>query len=125
MVHSEAGAFLRQYAPDGSLSRAHIYFPDPWPKARHHKRRLIQAPFLRLLHAKLRRPGRVHIVTDHGGYYEWILEHAAAVGDLYSALPFDPEGSADEGELVGTNFERKYRREGRVFNAITLTTGTT
>ena len=47
MVRAEAGYFLNEFIPDASLSVLHVYFPDPWPKKRHHKRRLIQPPFLK------------------------------------------------------------------------------
>src|SRR5881227_3162677 len=46
-VRAEAGFFLSEFVPDASLAVLHIYFPDPWPKKRHHKRRLIQAPFVK------------------------------------------------------------------------------
>src|SRR5882724_749930 len=46
-VRAEANYFLAEHVPDASLSVVHIYFPDPWPKARHHKRRLIQPPFIK------------------------------------------------------------------------------
>ncbi len=120
LVHTEAAAFVQYRLPNACLRKVHIYFPDPWPKKRHHKRRLIQAPFLRLLHPKLEPAARVHITTDHTSYYQWILEHAHQVDDLYERSPFQALGSAQEGELVGTNFERKYRRLGRSFHAITL-----
>src|SRR3954464_7103066 len=48
MVRAEAGFFLTQHVPSASLSVLHIYFPDPWPKAKHHKRRLIQPAFMPL-----------------------------------------------------------------------------
>jgi tRNA (guanine-N7-)-methyltransferase len=120
VVRAEAGAFVRQYVPDGCLRQVHIYFPDPWPKKRHNKRRLIQAPFLRELHRVLQAEGLIRIVTDHDDYFAWILEHAGQVTDFFGQLPFDKPCSAAEGEVVGTNFERKYRREGRPFHAVTL-----
>jgi tRNA (guanine-N7-)-methyltransferase len=123
LVHAEAGFFLRHYVPDGCFRCVHVYFPDPWPKKRHHKRRLIQAPFLRLLHAKLSAEpggGSVRLATDHSDYYQWMLEQVEQVGELYDRLPFESAPSAGEGELVGSNFERKYRREGRPFNAMIL-----
>ncbi len=125
LVHAEASYFLRNYCSGHVFHRIHIYFPDPWPKKRHQKRRLIQAPFLRELHRLLRPPGQtgdaqVRIATDHGDYHQWMLEHAAQVADLYEMLPFENPESAQPGELVGTNFERKYRREGRPFHALIL-----
>jgi tRNA (guanine-N7-)-methyltransferase len=147
LVHIEAGVFVRNYVPDASLRQVHIYFPDPWPKARHHKRRLIQEAFLRQLHRVLEPAGQVSLATDHADYYQWMLEHAAAVADLFEPMPFRSpltltpsradasEASSpdvtpspvpaerpggDDDELVGTNFERKYRREGRSFHAMLL-----
>ncbi len=120
MLHAEAGYFLRNYVGEGVLSQVHIYFPDPWPKARHNKRRLVQEGFLRELHVKLVAGGRVRLATDHLDYFAWMEEHAAKVEDLYERIAFESPASAEEGELVGTNFERKYREEGREFNGMVL-----
>ena len=116
MVRAEASYFLHEFIADASLSVVHIYFPDPWPKARHHKRRLIQPPFLAELDRVLISNGRVQIVTDHQDYFEQI-EQVLAASPL-RVLEYNRPGSAAEGEFVGTNFERKYRREGRPFYAI-------
>src|SRR5688500_2981961 len=65
-VRAEAGYFLTEFVPPGSISVLHIYFPDPWPKARHHKRRLIQDKFMPIAQRVLRPgSGRLQIVTDH------------------------------------------------------------
>ncbi len=131
-VRVDAAAFVRSYVATGSLRQVHIYFPDPWPKKRHQKRRLVQAGFLRELHRVLRdapaeagEPGMepgpmVRIATDHADYFAWMEEHAAAVSDVFERLPFESPAAADAGELVGTNFERKYRREGRPFYGMIL-----
>ena len=120
LLWADATVFVRNYVPDAALRRVHIYFPDPWPKKRHHKRRTVQAPFLAELHRVLRPDGEVRLATDHSEYFAWMQEHAAAVADRFDVRPFEPPDSAGEGELVGTNFERKYRREGRPFHAMTL-----
>jgi len=120
LLHTEAAFFIRNYVPDAAFRQVHVYFPDPWPKSRHHKRRLIQEPFLRELHRTLEPAGRVRLATDHTDYYQWMLDHAAKVADIYDQLPFESPASAGEGELVGTNFERKYRREGRPFHGLIL-----
>lgn len=61
--------------PDASLDRVYILFPDPWPKARHHKRRLIQPEFLGEL-ARVVKPGaEVRFATDWANYASWALEH--------------------------------------------------
>jgi tRNA (guanine-N7-)-methyltransferase len=116
-VRAEANFFLTEYVPSESLSVLHIYFPDPWPKARHHKRRLIQPAFMPLVQRVLVPGGRLQVVTDHQGYWEENIEPSVR-GSGLKVVDYNRPGSAGEGEFVGTNFERKYRREGRPFYAI-------
>jgi tRNA (guanine-N7-)-methyltransferase len=115
-VRAEAGFFLAEFVPEASLSVLHIYFPDPWPKSRHHKRRLIQPKFMPLVQRVLAPGGRLQVVTDHKDYFEQI--EATVTGSALRVIEYNRPGSAAEGEFVGTNFERKYRREGRPFFAI-------
>ena len=117
MVRAEANYFLTEFVPDASLSALHVYFPDPWPKKRHHKRRLIQPPFLKTVERVLVPGGRLQVVTDHKGYFEENIEPVVRGSNL-GVIDYNRPGSAGEGEFVGTNFERKYRREGRPFYAI-------
>ena len=63
----------RMFAPE-SLAGVRIFFPDPWPKARHHKRRIVQSGTLHLIASRLRPGGVLHIATDHADYAEWIDE---------------------------------------------------
>jgi tRNA (guanine-N7-)-methyltransferase len=121
-VRAEAGFFLNEFVPAQSLSVLHIYFPDPWPKARHHKRRLIQPAFMPLVQRVLRPGGRLQVVTDHQGYWEENIEPTVR-GSGLTVVDYNRPGSAAEGEFVGTNFERKYRREGRPFYAIAAVKG--
>ena len=118
----DANVFLRRNVPDGAFRTIHLYFPDPWPKARHHKRRTLQLSFLKEAHRVLQPGGTVRVVTDHADYFAWMEEHVAeaeALG-LFSRHPFAPLPSAGEGEWVGTNFERKYAKAGRTFNGMVL-----
>jgi tRNA (guanine-N7-)-methyltransferase len=115
-IRAEAGFFLREFVPAGSLSVIHIYFPDPWPKARHNKRRLIQPAFMPVVERALVAGGRLQIVTDHREYFEQI--EPTVKGSNLEVIEYNRPGSAGDGEFVGTNFERKYRREGRPFYAI-------
>jgi tRNA (guanine-N7-)-methyltransferase len=117
MVRAEATFFLREFVSPASLSVLHIYFPDPWPKTRHHKRRLVQPGFVPLMLQVLRPGGRVQVVSDHAGYFEESIAPTIH-GSGMSVVDYARPGSASEGEFVGTNFERKYRREGRPFFAI-------
>lgn len=120
VVRTEAAGFVRSYVAPGTLAQVHIYFPDPWPKARHNKRRIVQEDFLRTLVEKLVPHGNIRLATDHMDYFAWMEEHAALADDVLERLPYESPESAGEGELVGSNFERKYRREGRPFNGMVL-----
>src|SRR5690242_7747957 len=120
-VRTEALYFLAEFVPDASLSVLHVYFPDPWPKARHHKRRLIQEPFVRQVQRVLVPGGRLQVVTDHQDYFEQIESVVKNSGLV--VIDYNRPGSAGEGEFVGTNFERKYRREGRPFYALAAVKG--
>jgi tRNA (guanine-N7-)-methyltransferase len=115
-VRAEAAYFFREFVTDASLAVVHIYFPDPWPKARHHKRRLIQPAFLEQINRALQPRGRLQIVTDHREYFEHI--EPTVLASPLKVIEYNRPGSAAEGEFVGTNFERKYKREGRPFYAL-------
>ena len=121
-VRTEALFFLREHVPDASLSVLHVYFPDPWPKAKHHKRRLVQPPFMEQAQRVLVPGGRLQVVTDHKGYFEENIDPVVR-GSKLTVVDYNRPGSAAEGEFVGTNFERKYRREGRPFYAVAAVKG--
>jgi tRNA (guanine-N7-)-methyltransferase len=108
-ARAEALYFVKEFVPDATISVVHIYFPDPWPKKRHHKRRLIQKPFLDHIERILIPAGRLQVVTDHQDYFQQIQEVVRA--SRLKEVEFAPTE-------VGTNFERKYRRQGRPFYAI-------
>lgn len=74
IIQHDAVEVLQNMLADGSLDGVHIFFPDPWHKKRHHKRRLIQAEFVQLLCAKLKAGAYIHVATDWQEYAEWVLE---------------------------------------------------
>jgi tRNA (guanine-N7-)-methyltransferase len=74
VIQHDAVEVLRHMITDASLDGVHIFFPDPWHKKRHHKRRLIQQEFVKLLDSKLKSGGYLHVATDWQEYAEWILE---------------------------------------------------
>ena len=74
VVEGDAVTFLQNHLSDNTLSRAQIYFPDPWPKKRHHKRRIIQPEFLRLIRNKLAVGGHIHCATDWENYAVHMME---------------------------------------------------
>lgn len=77
MEHDAVEVLTHMIAPD-SLAGAHIYFPDPWHKKRHNKRRLVQAPLVALLASRLRPEGYLHLATDWVPYAEQMLEVLSA-----------------------------------------------
>ncbi|HSF71935.1 MAG TPA: tRNA (guanosine(46)-N7)-methyltransferase TrmB [Methylotenera sp.] len=74
IIQHDVVEVLQNMLADNSLDGVHIFFPDPWHKKRHHKRRLIQAEFLKLLCAKLKVGAYIHVATDWQEYAEWVLE---------------------------------------------------
>ncbi len=126
LLNTDAAEFLHWRLPNQIASVIHLYFPDPWPKAKHHRRRMIQDRFLLDAHRLLIPGGELRVVTDHPDYWTWMEDHFARFtspggsNPLFERWPFAAPPSAREGELVGTNFERKYRAEGRDFHAAIL-----
>jgi tRNA (guanine-N7-)-methyltransferase len=74
LIQHDAVEVLNQMIPAGSLAGVHVFFPDPWHKARHNKRRLLQAPFVKLLAEKLAPGGYLHCATDWEDYAVQMLE---------------------------------------------------
>jgi tRNA (guanine-N7-)-methyltransferase len=78
IIQHDAVEVLRDMIPDASLHAIHIFFPDPWHKARHQKRRLIQPEFVKVLCSKLQAGGYLHLATDWENYAEQMLEVLSA-----------------------------------------------
>ncbi len=74
VIRDDAFALIRDHLIDNSLFGVHIYFPDPWHKKKHHKRRLIQDKLLDILHKRLQTDGYIHIATDWDDYADHIKE---------------------------------------------------
>lgn len=111
LINHDAVEIFAHQLPPASLSRVNLLFPDPWPKKRHHKRRLISPGFVAALHRALAPGGMLHLATDWEPYAEWMLEVIEAHGGWrnrsgngrYAARPeWRPE----------TRFERRGRRRG-------------
>ncbi|MEJ6719242.1 MAG: tRNA (guanosine(46)-N7)-methyltransferase TrmB [Akkermansiaceae bacterium] len=73
---------LQWLLPERCVDRLHLLCPDPWPKAKHHRRRLFQEPFLRALVRVLKPGGELLFKTDHDEYFEWSQEHLEAFAGL-------------------------------------------
>ncbi|HMD55786.1 MAG TPA: tRNA (guanosine(46)-N7)-methyltransferase TrmB [Phycisphaerae bacterium] len=117
MVRAEAFAWVRGCIPDESIAAVHIYFPDPWPKLRHHKRRLIQPAFLDEVRRILIPGSKLRIKTDHANYFEHI-QHVLGEYRGLQVIAFDSPLAGIVDDRVDTNFERKYRVEKRDFFSI-------
>jgi len=120
MIRADAAAFLRDSVPDGSIDCVHVYFPDPWPKRRHHRRRFLCPENVEQIIRMLRPGGRLQIATDHADYFDHIRTQLAGFSGRLEYVRFQPTAGAGTGEWVGTNFERKYLKEERAVYAIAV-----
>ena len=120
IIRTDAAAFLSDYVPSNSVDCFHIYFPDPWPKKRHHKRRFICPGNLEHLIRCLKTGGQLRIATDHADYFEQIEKVTAARSDKLEEIDFLPTAGAKVGEWIGTNFERKYLKDQRPIYTIAV-----
>lgn len=112
---TDARWFLKERVAEASVSAIHVYFPDPWWKNRHKKRKLFTRDFAERCVRVLQPAGRLHFVTDVGDYFAESIELLKEVPAL-GRLPEPP--ALGEGEYL-TNFERKYRQEGRaIYRAV-------
>jgi tRNA (guanine-N7-)-methyltransferase len=120
VANGDAIVLLRDMLPPASLSGLRVYFPDPWPKAKHHKRRLIQPSFLALV-APLLRPGAVvHCATDWEPYAEQMLDVLSAAPELANAHP--ATGFAPRPDFRPmTKFERQGLAKGHVVRDLIFT----
>lgn len=110
IVNYDAVKVIREMIPDGSLGEIHIYFPDPWPRPRERKRRMIRDDVMTELIRVMKRDAKGIYVTDHEEYFEKAIEVLGAFFDaeVADALESPPR----------TNYEAKYREEGRpIFEA--------
>ena len=107
-----AWEFLERYLAEESTDCFHIYFPDPWPKRRHWKRRLVGADFLRLLHSRLKPEGLVQIATDDFPYFTQIREAISATDPCWGSMR-ESVNKRLVYETVKTHYELKYENRGK------------
>jgi tRNA (guanine-N7-)-methyltransferase len=110
VIATDASEALPRF-PDGSLDAAYLFFPDPWPKKRHHKRRLVQPRFVEVLTRKLKRGAVIHLATDWQDYAEQmlaVLEQQAQLENLAGRGCYAPRLA----ERPRTRFERRGLRLG-------------
>ena len=112
LLRIESSYAVRYLLPPGSVETFYLLFPDPWPKRRHHQRRIVTPDFLNSIHAALQKNGSVYIATDDVDYFGKIKEIAElnpgfAMGDA-------------EVELPQTKFELIFREKGTRIHALAL-----
>jgi tRNA (guanine-N7-)-methyltransferase len=119
---ADARAFLRDRVRDGSVEAVHVYFPDPWWKTRHHKRRVFTAEFAARCASVLRPGGRLLVATDVEDYAALVRRTVAEVPVLReTAAPAEHAPAHDMDYL--TNFERKARRQGKAIHRMAFVKG--
>jgi tRNA (guanine-N7-)-methyltransferase len=105
IIQHDAVEVLEHMIPPASLDGAHLFFPDPWPKKRHHKRRLIQPPFVAVLASRMRPGAYVHVATDWEDYAQQILE-------VFSAEPLLANTAAGFAQRSGWRPQTKFEGRG-------------
>jgi tRNA (guanine-N7-)-methyltransferase len=95
---------VKYLVPPGSVSRFHLSFPDPWPKRRHHSRRLVDEGFFEAIAAALDSTGELWIKTDHADYFRWIEKMVALVSSTFHDVPW-------EYEYPNTDFDETFAAE--------------
>ena len=111
VIHFDARPFVQAKIPDKSIQKIHIYFPDPWIKKRHIKRRIINHDFLIAVCRTLKKGGRFNLLTDSKDYFEYFLEHKKDLGKF--------EDSSDMEDHTPTSYELKWLNRGRkIFRSV-------
>jgi tRNA (guanine-N7-)-methyltransferase len=108
VVRADAFDLLARWVPVGSLAAVHVYFPDPWPKKRHAKRRLLQPALFDLCARAIHAGGRLAIATDVAPYFTDTIEALTGHPSFTSIPPSEADRTR-----VATNYAVKYAREGR------------
>jgi tRNA (guanine-N7-)-methyltransferase len=120
IIRADAAYFIAEHVADESVECFHIYFPDPWPKKRHHKRRFVSPANMEELLRCLKSGGQIRIATDHGEYFEVMEEVIASFSDKLEEIDFAPTADAGPEEITGTNYERKYIKDKREIYTIAV-----
>jgi len=110
---TEAEELVYHLVPDASVAVYHIYFPDPWHKKKHHKRRLLTADFFKVLHRQLVTGGRLEVATDNFDYMIAFRKALIEAGDTLWASVRESKNERLLDPDFQTHYEAKYTRQGR------------
>lgn len=111
LIIHDAIEVLTNQIPPASLARVNLYFPDPWPKQRHHKRRIVQHDFLGLIAARLKTGGTLNVATDWAGYAEHIDE-VLSQSDRFTCTERREHDGEQPFDRPRTKFERRGLKKG-------------
>jgi tRNA (guanine-N7-)-methyltransferase len=115
LLRGDAVDLITEHVPESSLSGVRIFFPDPWPKKKHHKRRLVQPDFISLLSSRLVPGGMLHLATDWENYADQMMAVCSAEPKLDNPHADEPGGWAPRPEWRPiTKFEQRAVEEGRI-----------
>jgi tRNA (guanine-N7-)-methyltransferase len=118
-LRADARETIRHGFVPGSVSIFHVYFPDPWPKRKHRKHRLITGAFLRLLHDRLTDTGLIELATDHPDYFLQMEKAAIQSGISWKKVRKLSDERLFEA-MAKTNYEIKYEAAGRKLNYLEI-----
>ncbi len=113
IYYADAVEVLAQCIPDNSLDVVQIFFPDPWPKRKHHKRRLIQPNFVNLIISKLKKDGTLHLATDWQHYAEHMMKVLSDIPTLSNQAGLHQYANRSTQRPVITKFEQRGTQSGR------------
>ena len=99
--------------PDNAVHRLYILFPDPWRKARHHKRRIIAPNSLAIFYAKLAKGAELRIATDHFDYCTWIVEQMIIFGKFHWQAHHHTDWDTPPADWIRTRYQAKAEAQGR------------
>ena len=112
-IFRDDARLLMDSLPENSLGRAFILFPDPWPKARHHKRRIVSAGNIAVLSRILKDGAELRIATDHMEYCRWIMAHMLENPDFVWLSDYPEHWCRRPGDWPASRYEIKSREAGR------------
>jgi len=113
IYYADAVEVLQQCIPENSLDVVQIFFPDPWPKRKHHKRRLIQEDFVKLILTRLKPGGMIHLATDWQHYAEQMMDVLSTITELKNVMDSGQYADRSSQRPVMTKFEQRGRLCGR------------
>lgn len=114
IFHADAVDVLTNCIPNNSFDVAQIFFPDPWPKRKHHKRRLIQPPFINLLTEKIKKGGTLHLATDWEDYAAHMMNVLSQNPQLINLFGAECYADRSSQRPIITRFEQRALQEKRL-----------